>query len=151
MSTNAASTTTRNPGPPAASSSPVAANSPAAVSPAAVSPGAVAASTPAALSQAAAAISATHCGSAASAGAVRVRIEYCEIGNYLGPARGLAASLRHEFRGQGVSCELSPSCGGAFEVFVNGRLVFSKRATSRLPDASEIYYHVATAQMSAGR
>ncbi len=76
---------------------------------------------------------------------VRVAVELCEVGNYLGPARKLLDALRWEFPDANLELGLSSSSGGVFEVFVEGRLVFSKKATRRLPDHDEIFYHVSTA------
>jgi len=47
----------------------------------------------------------------------------------------LAAELETRF---GVSAELIPSGGGVFEVTVDGRLVFSKKALGRFPDDGEV-------------
>ena len=68
-----------------------------------------------------------------------VTIEFCAYGNYERPAARLAAELRDE---TGCRVRLVPSADGAFEVSVNGRLVFSKRACHRLPETDEIGYHV---------
>ena len=38
----------------------------------------------------------------------------------------------------GVEIEMVPSSGGVFEVSVDGRLVFSKRATGRHPAPGEV-------------
>ena len=61
-----------------------------------------------------------------------VRVEYSEPSNYLVPARALADELTEKL---GVEPELVPSRGGVFEVSVAGRLIFSKRASHRLPGA----------------
>jgi selT/selW/selH-like putative selenoprotein len=68
-----------------------------------------------------------------------VRIEYCRAGNHERPALDLAAALREEF---GIDAVLEPARDGAFEVWVDGRLVFSKRATWRFPELDEVFYHV---------
>ena len=73
---------------------------------------------------------------------VTVRIEYCEPGNYRRPAEALRAAAEERF---GVRAEFVPSRGGVFEISVNGRLVFSKRATRRLPATDEIFYHIRAA------
>ncbi len=69
----------------------------------------------------------------------RVRIEYCVPGNHAPTAHGLAAAIHGA---TGCAVELVPSRDGVFEVEVDGRLVFSKRASWRFPDHDEILYHV---------
>lgn len=75
----------------------------------------------------------------------QVVVTYCPLANYTPVARRLAGSLQREFAGEAVEVELVPASGGVYEVSVNGRLVFSKRATYRLPDDDEIFYHVRAA------
>lgn len=84
-----------------------------------------------------------------SARGAQVAVEFCELGNYRRVAQKLAADLASEFPGQRVHCSLRPSSGGVFEVSVNGTVVFSKRATRRLPGSDEIFYHVGVALKSA--
>ena len=54
----------------------------------------------------------------------------------------MAAALKSEF---GVESELIKSSGGVFEVTVNDKLVYSKRATGNFPAHDEIFYHVKAA------
>jgi selT/selW/selH-like putative selenoprotein len=68
-----------------------------------------------------------------------VCVHYCAPGNHERIARALAAEIAEEF---GIACELIPSRGGVFEVLINGRLVFSKKATCRFPESDEIFYHI---------
>jgi len=68
-----------------------------------------------------------------------VTIEYCAPGNLERVARELADAIYAEF---GAETRLVESRDGAFEVRVDGRLIFSKRASWRLPDVDEIFYHV---------
>ena len=82
---------------------------------------------------------------------VHLTIEYCEMGNYLRPARRLAAEVLEELRDCDIDFELVPSSGGVFEVSVGGRLVYSKKATGRLPGADEIFYHAGVAARAAER
>ncbi|MBI5362627.1 MAG: SelT/SelW/SelH family protein [Planctomycetes bacterium] len=49
----------------------------------------------------------------------------------------MAAELKAKF-GDGVEFELVESSGGAFEVTVDGRRVYSKLATKRFPAYQEI-------------
>jgi selenoprotein W-related protein len=74
-----------------------------------------------------------------------VTIQYCELANYGPVARHLEQAITEEFQGFPVDVQLVPSRGGVYEVSVNGRLIYSKRATLRLPDPDEIFYHVRTA------
>jgi selenoprotein W-related protein len=71
-----------------------------------------------------------------------VEVEFCALGNYRRPAERLARAVREE---SGAAAELVPGRGGVFEVTVAGELVFSKRATARLPETEEILYHVRAA------
>ena len=68
-----------------------------------------------------------------------VTIEYCAPGNYERAARALAEAIRREFA---VDSTLIASRDGVFEVSVDGKLIFSKRATRRFPETDEIFYHV---------
>ena len=81
----------------------------------------------------------------AAAPAATVRVAFCERGNYRRVAERLLGALEEEFPGARIIGELEPAGGGLFEVSVEGHLVFSKRATLRLPEAAEIVYHVAAA------
>ena len=78
--------------------------------------------------------------------AVKVAIEYCEPGNHARVARRLAEAIAAEFGARSVEIETVPSAGGVFEVRIDGRLVYSKRATLRFPSPDEIYYHIRAAR-----
>ena len=82
----------------------------------------------------------------ASPSTVKVAIEYCEPGNHEKVARRLAEAIAAEFGARAVEIETAPSSGGVFEVRVDGRLVYSKRATLRFPSPDEIYYHIRSAR-----
>jgi selenoprotein W-related protein len=41
-----------------------------------------------------------------------------------------------------VDAELDPGTGGVFDVFVDGRLIFSKHQTGRFPFEEEILRHL---------
>lgn len=83
---------------------------------------------------------------------VDVLIEYCEIANYQPIAVDLARAILREFEDKdfggrpAVRIRLLAARDARFEVHVDGRLIFSKRATYRLPDADEIFYHVGVAR-----
>jgi selenoprotein W-related protein len=55
----------------------------------------------------------------------------------------LTEELLSEFSTQIGGWRLVPSSGGRHEVTINGELVFSKLATGRFPEASEIRQAVA--------
>jgi selT/selW/selH-like putative selenoprotein len=74
-----------------------------------------------------------------------VRVAYCEAGNYRRVAEQLLGACRAELPGATIVGELEPGRGGVFEVYVAGQLVHSKKATSRLPEDDEIFYHLRAA------
>lgn len=78
---------------------------------------------------------------------VTVEVEYGKPSNLRVPADALAQAIQGEFapRGVEVRVELVPSRAGVFEVAVDGKRVYSKRATFRLPTHHEIFYHVEAA------
>ena len=51
---------------------------------------------------------------------------------------GLTADLLKDFEPHIESVQLIPSKGGVFEVVVNGKLVFSKKALGRHAESDEI-------------
>ena len=77
--------------------------------------------------------------------AVQLRVEFCALSHYQPVALQLSKAVEADFD---VETQFVPSRGGVFEVFVDGRLVFSKRASDRLPDVDEIVYHVGAAGRS---
>ena len=64
---------------------------------------------------------------------MNIRIEYCVVWNY----KPRALSLREDLFLFG-SAELIPSDRGAFEVFKDGELLFSKLELDRFPNDGEI-------------
>ena len=64
-----------------------------------------------------------------------IRIEYCVVWNYKTRALSLRDELSSKF---GEIAELKPGDRGAFEVFLNNSLVFSKLRDDRFPDNQEI-------------
>ncbi len=81
---------------------------------------------------------------------IQVIIEYSEPAQYQDRAQHLAERLRddHDFE---VEVELVKSTGMLFEVSVQGRLIYSRRATRRFPEVAEIAYHVQAAQKKQGK
>ena len=80
----------------------------------------------------------------------KVTIVYSRLGNYAPVAQRLAAAIREEFPDDPVETELVAAVGGVYEVSVNGKLVFSKKATYRLPEPDEIFYHIRAAVSPRG-
>jgi selenoprotein W-related protein len=64
-----------------------------------------------------------------------VTIEYCTVWNYEPKAASLAARIR---KTAGVPPRLIASGGGAFEIRVNGELIYSKLETGEWPDFDAI-------------
>ncbi len=60
-----------------------------------------------------------------------IRIEYCVQWDYKPKALSLRRTLESEF---GIVAELKPGDRGAFEIFVNDNLIFSKLQLGRFPD-----------------
>jgi len=50
----------------------------------------------------------------------------------------LTQKLLQEFKRDIASLELLPSTGGRFEVFLDGKRIFSKHETKRFPEYQEI-------------
>jgi selenoprotein W-related protein len=65
----------------------------------------------------------------------KVTIEYCTVWNYEPKAASLAARIR---KTAGVTPRLIASGGGAFEIRVNGELIYSKLETGEWPDFDAI-------------
>ena len=64
-----------------------------------------------------------------------ITIEYCMQWNYGPQARSLRDQLNEEF---GYWAELIESDDGAFEIKVNGDLIFSKKKLDRFPETNEV-------------
>ena len=67
---------------------------------------------------------------------MKISIEYCAVWNYLPKASSLEVELKNNFPQANIS--LISSGGGVFEIFLNGNLIFSKKALNRFPDDGEI-------------
>ncbi|MEJ2684792.1 MAG: SelT/SelW/SelH family protein [Candidatus Sulfobium sp.] len=67
---------------------------------------------------------------------MKISIEYCGTCNYRPMAAALAMAVK---KATGIQAELMHSRDmGAFEVRVDGRLIFSKRQSGRFPENEEI-------------
>jgi len=67
---------------------------------------------------------------------LKLSIEYCSMWNYLPKASSLKAELEQNFPDLDIS--LISSGGGVFEVILNSKLIFSKKALNRFPEKGEV-------------
>jgi selenoprotein W-related protein len=67
-----------------------------------------------------------------------VEIKYCTQCRWLLRAAWLAQELLTTFESELQSVTLSPATGGMFDVFVNGKLAFSRKTAGRFPEAKEV-------------
>ena len=67
---------------------------------------------------------------------MNINIEYCVVWNYEPRALSLGDELTNQFGNNIVV--LKPGDRGAFEVFVNNQLIFSKLQLDRFPNDGEI-------------
>ena len=67
---------------------------------------------------------------------MKLSIEYCSVWNYLPKASSLEAELKQSFPTLDIS--LISSGGGVFEVVLDEKLLFSKKALNRFPEKGEI-------------
>ena len=67
---------------------------------------------------------------------MNISIEYCVVWNYEPRALSLGDELTNQFGNNIV--ELKPGDRGAFEVYVNHQLIFSKLQLDRFPNDGEI-------------
>ena len=67
---------------------------------------------------------------------MKLSIEYCSAWNYLPQASSLEDELKQNFPNMEIS--LISSGGGVFEIVLDGKLIFSKKAINRFPEKGEI-------------
>ena len=67
-----------------------------------------------------------------------IRIEYCTSWNYKPRAASLAKALEKKYSGQVNEVKLVESSGGAFEVYLNEELLYSKLETRKFPTEDQI-------------
>ena len=67
---------------------------------------------------------------------MKLSIEYCSAWNYLPQASSLEAELKQNFPNMEIS--LISSGGGVFEIVLDGKLIFSKKALDRFPEKGEV-------------
>ena len=66
---------------------------------------------------------------------MEIKIRYCFLWNYKPHATRLAAELRNSLN---IEAKLIPGWIGTFDVFVDGKLVFSKSKVGRFPGSEEV-------------
>ena len=71
-----------------------------------------------------------------------VEIHYCTQCRWLLRSAWMAQELLSTFDGDIRSLTLSPGTGGIFEVWVNGDLVWSRKAEGRFPEITELKQRV---------
>ena len=67
---------------------------------------------------------------------MKLSIEYCSAWNYLPQAFSLEDELKQNFPNMEIS--LISSGGGVFEIVLDGKLIFSKKAINRFPEKGEV-------------
>ncbi len=67
---------------------------------------------------------------------MKLSIEYCSAWNYLPQASSLEGELKQNFPNMEIS--LISSGGGVFEIVLDGKLIFSKKAINRFPEKGEV-------------
>ena len=67
---------------------------------------------------------------------MKLSIEYCSAWNYLPQASSLEVELKQNFPNMEIS--LISSGGGVFEIVLDGKLIFSKKAINRFPEKGEV-------------
>ena len=67
---------------------------------------------------------------------MKLSIEYCSAWNYLPQASSLEDELKQNFPNMEIS--LISSGGGVFEIVLDGKLIFSKKAINRFPEKGEV-------------
>ena len=67
---------------------------------------------------------------------MKLSIEYCSAWNYLPQASSLETELKQNF--PNIEISLISSGGGVFEIVLDGKLIFSKKAINRFPEKGEV-------------
>ena len=77
-------------------------------------------------------------GEAAPRAAPRIVIRYCTQCRWLTRAAWMAQELLTTFEQELGEVALQPSSGGAFDVLLDGELLYSRKQAGRFPEASEL-------------
>ena len=73
---------------------------------------------------------------------MQVKIEYCVPCGYLPRATALAAEIKKKY---GVDAELVDGVAGIFDVYVDGKRVFSRHEEKRFPEPQDIFDKIGAA------
>ena len=73
---------------------------------------------------------------------MQVKIEYCAPCGYLPQATALASEIKNRY---GVDAELIKGVKGIFDVYVDGKLVFSRYEEKRFPEPQDIFDKIGAA------
>lgn len=74
---------------------------------------------------------------------MQVKIEYCVPCGYLPRATQLAGEIKNKY---GADAELVKGDKGIFDVYVDGKLVFSRHQEGRFPEPQDIFDRVGAAR-----
>jgi selT/selW/selH-like putative selenoprotein len=74
---------------------------------------------------------------------MQVKIEYCVPCGYLPRATELAGEIKKKY---GADAELVKGDKGIFDVYVDGKLVFSRHQEGRFPEPQDIFDRVGAAR-----
>ena len=69
---------------------------------------------------------------------VKIEIEYCTQCNWMLRATWMAQELLTTFASDITSLALVPGTGGIFEVRLNGKPIFVRKAVGRFPESKEL-------------
>lgn len=69
---------------------------------------------------------------------MKITIKYCTVWNHLPRVVTLLNKILDEYKTNISNFELLPSVNGVFDVFIDGALVFSRKAINRMPNENEI-------------
>ena len=64
---------------------------------------------------------------------MQIKIEYCVTWNYLPRATSLVAGILDKFGNDVENLTILPSSGGAYNIWKDDKLIFSKHEVSRFP------------------
>jgi selenoprotein W-related protein len=73
---------------------------------------------------------------------MQVKIEYCAPCGYLPQATALASEIKNKY---GVDAELVKGVKGIFDVYVDGKPVFSRYEEKRFPEPKDIFDRIGSA------
>ena len=68
---------------------------------------------------------------------MQIKIEYCVTWNYLPRATSLVAGILEKFGSEVETLTILPSSGGAYNIWKDGALIFSKKDLGRFPHSDD--------------